>query len=237
MSDDDIAKNEQIIIEDCKQLWRQKQICEDGNDPAKPFIKINPNAEHGGDEGGSEPSMGGGGPPELGGAGGPEKGPDLGGETPPGGEPKGVGDKGGLKEETTNLIKKFVEFTSTAQKPKISSNIDWNQPGEEKLNEKHGEHADDYVRPSQKGNKEARDYPFGEDPLGDVENNKHSKADRRLSLEGKSAKVLSYEKIMKDGLIKNLDAFLNTGSENEQKELINESKNTKSLLDEKNIIE
>lgn len=93
MSDDDIQKNEQNIIEDAKQLWRMKQITEDGNDPAKPFKKINPQTDSSdGEEGGGLSGPSGGGGPDLGGEeGGPEGGLGAGPE-------EGPGEEGPVKE-------------------------------------------------------------------------------------------------------------------------------------------
>ncbi len=82
MSDDDIQRNEQDIVNDCKQLWRLKQITEDGQDPAKPFKKINPNADKEENPPGEDSELGGGGGgPDLGG---PEAGPEAGGAPEPG---------------------------------------------------------------------------------------------------------------------------------------------------------
>lgn len=68
-TEDDIETMLSEIVEDTKQSWRYKSIEEEGNDPTKPYNKINPN-----DGGGSS----GGGPGELPGLeGGPES-PGLG---------------------------------------------------------------------------------------------------------------------------------------------------------------
>lgn len=81
MSDDDIQKNEQDIVEDCKQLWRMKQITEDGNDPAKPFKKINTSSGDKDSESGPGGLTGGTEGPEAGGSG--LEGDTGGGEGPP----------------------------------------------------------------------------------------------------------------------------------------------------------
>lgn len=200
MSDDDIQKNEQDIVEDCKQLWRMKQITEDGNDPAKPFKKINPQSDAGG-EGGDE----GGGLPGPGGGGG---GPDLGGEEGgPEGEP-GAGPEGGPGEE--GPVKESVV-----------------------VSEKQGEPADDYVRPSQAGEKKASDYPFGEDPLGSLERKRDdSKTQRTLTPKVSKESPMALE--MKT-VFNNLDVFISS-SKDVKKELMTESKD-KSILDETNILE
>ena len=86
ISSDDADAVKQDIIEDTKQLYRHKQIEEEGNDPAKPFEKINPNAAAGGGGGGGEEGGGG----EGVGGGGEEapvgEEPSGGGEEAPGGE-------------------------------------------------------------------------------------------------------------------------------------------------------
>lgn len=203
MSEDDIQKNEQTIVEDCKQLWRVKQITEDGNDPAKPFKKINPDGG-GGDGGGPDVGGGGGG----GGGGGPEAGPEAGGEAGPeaGPEAGGAGggpEVGGLKETT--------------------------------ITEKHGEPGPNYVRPSQAGEKKASDYPFGEDPTGNDENNRKKNVANGVPKTGLKSSLATYEHVAKSDFMKNLDTFL-TSNKDVRKDLIKESTG-KSILDEGNIIE
>lgn len=201
MSDDDIQTNEQDVIEDCKQLWRLKQITEDGNDPAKPFKKINPQSDgEGGDEGGGLPGSSGGG----GGGGMPDLGDEEGG---PEGE-SGAGPEGGPGDE--GPVKESVI-----------------------VSEKQGEPAHDYVRPSQEGEKKASDYPFGEDPLGNLERNRDSsKTNRTLTPKISKESPLALE--MKS-VFNTLDSFM-TSSKDVKKELMTESKD-KSLLDETNILE
>lgn len=197
MSDDDIQTNEQDIVEDCKQLWRMKQITEDGNDPAKPFKKINPQSDSGSEEGGE----GGGLPGSGGGV------PDLGADGAGGGEPD-VGDEGPPGDE--NPVKESVV-----------------------VSEKQGEPAHDYVRPSQSGEKKASDYPFGEDPLGNLERKRDSsKTDRTLTPKVSKESPLALE--MKS-VFNTLDSFM-ASSKDVKKELMTESKD-KSLLDETNILE
>ncbi len=85
----------------------------------------------------------------------------------------------------------------------------------------------------QTGRKNARDYPFGEDPLGDKENNEvPNKSTHPLKHNFRKNSVLNLEK---------LDNFLNTKS-NIKAELIKENqelnkKQHKSCLDETNIID
>ena len=92
ISEGDAAKIIGDIVDDSKQTYRFKQIEEEGNDPAKPFIKIKTgDGEGGGDSGGD---MGGGSDmgSDTGGAGGGE--PSGGGAEPLGG---GGGGGGGEK--------------------------------------------------------------------------------------------------------------------------------------------
>ncbi len=60
MSEDDAATITNDIVEDTKQLYRFKQIEDEGNDPAKPFNKIATPTESdgGGDNGGGENDLG-----------------------------------------------------------------------------------------------------------------------------------------------------------------------------------
>ena len=84
-------------------------------------------------------------------------------------------------------------------------------------------------RPSQKGKKNARDYPFGEDPLGRLEN----KADYRknaISHKYKNNSPLGFEAVN----FGKLSDFLN---KDDKKELLKESSKNKSMMDESNIID
>ena len=224
LSKDDSNELLDQIVEDSKQMWRFKSIEEEGNDPAKPFQKINPNAEGG--SGGGLPDLGGGpgGLPDLGGPGGGDI-PDLG--APPGG-PGGPGGLPPLQEATVKGKVNHIKWKQMTEAPSTGS-----------LDEEHGEHAEDYERPSQKGEHDARaQHPFGEDPLGNIENNRtpHKGHD---SLTPKWAKnsPLSLETMERGSLIQSLSSYLK--SKSEKKELIKESADTgkPSLLDERNIIE
>ena len=118
-----------------------------------------------------------------------------------------------------------------------------NRPSSKKtsgLDEVHGEHAEDYERPSQEGEKNARrDYPFGEDPLGNGINNEKPRASTK-GITPKWAKnsPLSLETLQRSDFIKNLTSYLDK-SKSEKKELIKEAAATgsKSILDEGNIID
>ncbi len=227
LSTDDSEELLNQIVDDSKQVWRFKSIEEEGNDPAKPFQKINPNAASS-----PEGPIGGGGLPELGG--GPVGGlPELGG-----GGPVGIGGAGGLpplQEETTINKTKLLgdinyEKLRQMNLPIIKKNDD--------IEEGHGEHSEDYERPSQKGEHDSETHPFGEDPLGNLENNRKVRQTTK-SIVPKWAKnsPLSLETLQKSIFIKNLKSYLKK-SGSEKKELIKEKRDTgsMSILDERNII-
>lgn len=230
LSADDSDQLLDEIVEDSKQMWRFKSIEEEGNDPAKPFQKINPAAE-GGEGGGDLPDLGGGpgGLPDLGGG----DLPDLGGGDLGGPALGGPGGPGGLPPLQEAKVKADVNYVKWKQ---------MNRPSAKKTNdleEGHGEHADDYERPSQAGEHDARrQHPFGEDPLGNLENNREPRK-TSTSLTPKWAKnsPLSLETLQKSSMIKNLTSYLDK-SRSEKKELIKEANQTgsKSILDESNII-
>ena len=227
LSKDDSEELLDEIVEDSKQMWRFKSIEEEGNDPAKPFQKVDPSA-NGGPVGGD---MGGpaGGLPDLGG--GDLSSDDLSGASDLGGPGAGPGGLPPLQEAAQ--IKGDVNFIKWKQmnRPPIKSNND--------LEEGHGEHSEDYVRPSQDGEHVARrDHPFGEDPLGNLENNSTPRKGHD-SLTPKWAKnsPLSLETLERGILIQSLGFYLK--SKTEKKELIREATESGniSLLDEKNIID
>lgn len=231
LSADDSDQLLDEIVEDSKQMWRFKSIEEEGNDPAKPFQKINPNAE-GGPGGGDMPDLGGpGGLPDLGDAGdlpdlggGDLGGPALGGPGAPGGLPP-------LQEAKIKADVNYVKWKQMNRPPAKKTNND--------LEEGHGEHAEDYERPSQAGEHDARkQHPFGEDPLGNLENNRVArKGSDSLTPKWAKNSPLSLETLQKSSLIKNLTSYLDK-SRSEKKELIKEANQTgsKSILDESNII-
>lgn len=205
LSEDEANAELDAIVEDTKHLWRFKSIEEEGNDPAKPFEKINPNGDAGGSGGGD----------------GPDKGGDLGGLGLPGEPDGGAGGMGSGGEESGGLppIKEETEDSGSI------------------VTEKQGEHADDYVRPSQAGNKKATDYSFGEDPLGNMANNEKTRPGSVLTHKWKDNSPLSLESKKASGVLKSLKTYLDK-SKLEKIELLKESKlvGKKSLLDESNII-
>jgi hypothetical protein len=205
MTDDDITEVQEEIIEDTKQNWRYKSIEEEGNDPAKPFQKINP-------EGGS---AGGGG----------EGGPDLGGPEGIGG-PEPIGEPGGGDKE--------LPLPGGGPEPmQEETSVEESDDRDRRIRNRD--------RPSQEGEKKqwakkSDNTTFGEDPLGDKENVSVPRSGREIRHIFKGNSPMAYESVMKSGLIKNLSMFLASSSE-ERKELLKENGNTKSMLDESNILE
>jgi len=224
LSKDDSAELLDQIVEDSKQMWRFKSIEEEGNDPAKPFQKINPNAAAApGGEGGM-PDLGGG-MPDLGGPGGGASLPDL-------GSPGGGGGTEALPPLQEAKVKGDVNHVKWTQ-----MNDSYENTGS--VEEGHGEHAEDYERPPQDGEHDARkQHPFGEDPLGSLENKRKSrKSTDSLTPKWVNNSPLSLETLQRSNMIKNLTDYLDK-SKREKKELIKESKESgsKSILDETNII-
>jgi hypothetical protein len=231
LSTDDSKELLDQIVEDSKQLWRLKSIEEEGNDPAKPFQKINPKAE----EGGGGPGGPGGPPggPEGGPGGGPEAelaaalgGPEGGGPGGPGGGPPG----GPLQE----VIKKASQ-----------NHARWAQMEGESVDEAHGEHSEEYNKNrDQSGEHDAHEqHPFGEDPLGQLRSVSDKERNSPLAGKFKGDSPLSRESIRKEQMRNNkmltgLQAYLDT-HKTEKKELIKESQEDgrKSMLDEGNILE
>jgi intein/homing endonuclease len=210
MSDDDILKNEQEIVDDCKQLWRMKQIVEDGNDPAKPFKKINPNAEGGeeGDGGGNPGGGGGGGLPSMG---------DIEGGLKAGGEKGGSeagGDKGGPELKEVVVTEKHGEPGPNYVRPSQAGLKD----------------ASKYPR----GEDPLGDMENHRDSNADRELTTRPRSDSRLSNE--RVEPSANKKVLGVNLLRNLDSYL-TSSTEIKKELVNESTTTKSILDESNIME
>jgi len=99
-------------------------------------------------------------------------------------------------------------------------------------------------RPSQKGEKDAKDYPFGEDELGRLENDTIQRK-TTLGHKYKNNSPIGFEsvynakKILPSLNLKSLASFLSQNDE--KRELLNENekngKKTKSMLDEANIRE
>jgi len=247
LSEDDSNELLDQIVEDSKQLWRFTSIEEEGNDPAKPFKKINPNAGAGG--GGSGPPAVGGPEDILGGPGESSGGLGVGGsELPPLPSLKEtVEDVWNYRDECPKcgegLLRYKGEDVTTLVCATPGCGFEVKQGVQKSVNEKHGEHAEDYVRPSQAGNKVARrDYRFGEDPRGDKENDAKTRPGRALTHKWQNDSPLSLESLKRKndmgGVLKSLKTYLDK-TKPEKKELIKEAlaSGSKSLLDEANILE
>ena len=112
LSEEDVNKVTNAIVDDSKQAFRLKEIEEEGNDPAKPFNKIKPEGEEV-PPGGGEPGGGLGGEPE-GSEPSSEPTPEPTAEPAP--EPAGGGEAKPIAEK----IKKEYERPSQAGKKKAS---------------------------------------------------------------------------------------------------------------------
>jgi hypothetical protein len=227
MSDDLQAKINNEVIEDTKQNWRLKQIEEEGNDPAKPFQKINSNADGDGEDRGGLGGLG-----DIGSSGGPDLGGPIGGPEGPEGGPEGNlgGEPGGEPpdlpplKEILNSDENYL-FSDTEED--ISEDTTQREINKERAKN----------RPSQKGEKDATNYPFGEDPLGNLENNSALKVENLNTIKYtlKSDSPLRIENLKKSSFLTRLEDYLSK-SESVKKDLLNES-NSKHMLDENNIKE
>jgi hypothetical protein len=226
LSIDDVEGLQDDIVDDSKQLYRFRNIEEEGNDPAQPFKQINPNAQ------GAGGGMGGGLPPPdmggMGGMGGGAPGADLGG---------GIG--GGLGGSTPIME---TEESDKDVVRELTNQPDPMSPTDSEISEESGVHSDEYNRTrDQTGEKEARDYPHGEDPFGHLEIKTAmatDRADRRLTDKTSKISPLSLEEMknkvatMKRGnIITSLEAYLTKNKGNEKKNLIKESEGNKSIMD------
>jgi hypothetical protein len=147
MSDQDMIMLQKQLIDDAKGMYRFKQIEEEGNDPALNFLKTK------GSEGGEGAGEGGAGGAEGGSAGGGEVG---GGET------------GGAEASAAAPATGGAEAGGEA--PKLTEKVKLSAHEREEAARKKEEERDR----DQTGRKDARKYPFGEDPLGTQENNRDS---------------------------------------------------------------
>jgi hypothetical protein len=216
MSDEDKMEVTDQVVEDTKQRFRLTSIEEEGNDPAKPVNKIGTGDIEGG---GGEGPGGGGGLEGL------ESGPE-GGEGGPEGGPGA--EKGGGKGGGGGGVPPIADLMKEESEPSVQEVM-------------HKPHTSD---DDQRGRKDARNYPFGEDPLGKLERNAKPGSDREtrhkprrptLAREGVGTKPNADK-----GLIQSLKGFLEKPLLTEQKELLaeaNPSGSNKTFLDESNILE
>lgn len=113
LSEDDTAIISGDIVEDSKQLYRFKQIEEEGNDPAKPFNKINPSGEDSGSDTGGN-------------TGGGDTGAETGGPETGSGEPRAAaigpetGGGGSTEAPLAEKVKTPYKRPSQAGKKKAS---------------------------------------------------------------------------------------------------------------------
>lgn len=219
MSEDDIKKVKEEVVEDAKQRYRFTSIEEDGDDPAKPFKKIGGKEDGDGDGGEDGPSdMG---DLDIGGKGGGKGGlgdlEDLGGDEEGGGE--GGPDLGGPSGGPEDLVKETKDKVVDDR-----DRSDRDQSGERKYDVRKddplGQHAMD---PDPKSKSEGK-------PKSAISHNFEHGSPLHLQEQKPSKKVNSE-------LISSLSLFLKKTTSETKKELLRESntKNT-SMLDEKNIL-
>lgn len=231
-SEDDVDGLQDKIVDDAKQLYRFRSIEEEGNDPAQPFKKINPNSGNQPPGGGLPSDLG---APPLGGGLGTGLGGDLGSPSLGGGP--SLNGMGGGATPLGEAVEEALPNQPDTQT--VLSN---------QLAEKHGEHSDEYNRNrDQSGEKDATKYPFGEDPLGNIENNSKPHPGRDITHKASTRSPLSLQEVemnkkrvntMKKGnIISSLDAYLTKNIGSEKKSLIKENGETKSIMDPSNIID
>jgi hypothetical protein len=226
LSVDDVEGLQDDVVEDSKQLYRFRSIEEEGNDPAQPFKKINPNAQpgQGGGMGGlPPPDMGGG----MGGMGGGLDGSDL-----SGGLGGGMGGSSPIMEtekSDKNVVKELI------------NQPDPMSPTDSEISEEHGVHSDEYKRTRDQTGEKKVERGETEDPLGHLEIKtalSTDRADRRLTDKTSKISPLSLQErknrvaTMKKGhIITSLEAYLSKNRGNEKKNLIKESEGSKSIMD------
>src|ERR1035437_9694718 len=226
LSVDDVEGLQDDVVEDSKQLYRFRSIEEEGNDPAQPFKKINPNAQpgQGGGMGGlPPPDMGGG----MGGMGGGLDGSDL-----SGGLGGGMGGSSPIMEtekSDKNVVKELI------------NQPDPMSPTDSEISEEHGVHSDEYKRTRDQTGEKKVERGETEDPLGHLEIKtalSTDRADRRLTDKTSKISPLSLQErknrvatIKKGHIITSLEAYLSKNRGNEKKNLIKESEGSKSIMD------
>ena len=138
-------------------------------------------------------------------------------------ESSGGGMGGGLEEPPSDSVGGDGGKPESEEKPDVKKSE--KDPSAVPLDEKSKK---PYVRPSQRGVKRASDYPFGEDPLGSLENNANYRKNP-IRHKYKNDSPLGFESMN----LGKMSTFLN---QNPKKELIRESKQQKSIMDESNIL-
>ena len=217
MSEDDIKKVKDEVVEDSKQKYRFTSIEEDGDDPAKPFKKIGGNggeAGGGGDGGGGVGDLGGGG---GGGAGGGKL--DLGDENKGKEGAEGGPDLGGIDD----LVKETKERDQTGEHDtKDDGEFGPDPLGDKELHRKPNKNSE--------GRRASQLYqnPEKASPLRLKE----------YALASKKMVPPSSKRVIDSNLISSLSGFMAKNHADIKKELIKESVGigSKSMLDEGNIL-
>lgn len=254
MSDDDVKIVKEEVVEDAKQRFRFNSIEEDGDDPANPFKKVGKGGGGGGGKGGGGDfdigGGGGGGGGGLSGGGGlddldlgdedgeggeggeDDMGPDGGPEDDMGpdgeGEPKGKGDD----DELDDLVKEDTSVVDNRDRSDREQERD--QSGKHTSDIRSEDPLGQHLRnPSVKSKSEGK-------PKSSISHNYEGGSPLRLQ-EIKREKPYKPDpkNIMKSDTILKLSEFLAKTSADTKKELLKEvySTGSKSLLDEKNILE
>jgi hypothetical protein len=242
MSEDDIKQVREEVVEDAKQRYRFNAIEEDGDDPARPFKKINPHG--GGDKDGGEGEGGGEGGPKGGGGGGGDLG-DLGDL-----DDLAKGGKGGKGGDDLDL-----DDLATGGEDGKGNPDDLVK--ETKVVDDRDRSDRDQSDRDQSGEHHASSHPFGEDPIGRLERSaqprKHSEGkpvsaishnfDKNSPLRLQETKAEPTKKGLDSDVISNLAEFLKKSKGDTQLELISENQMTgskssrKSFMDESRILE
>ena len=215
MSEDDIKKVKDEVVEDTKQKFRLTSIEEEGDDPAKPFKKIGGKGGGGGGDKGGRGDLGGG---SHGGGGGGGK-LDLGDEKEDGeGDKEGGPDLGGLDD----LVKETKERDQTGE----HHTADDGEFGPDPLGDQ------ELHRKPNKNSEGRRASPLQQNPekASPLRLKEHASASKRTV-------DIPSKKVVDSALISSLSGFMAKSQFDIKKELIRESEGTssKSMLDESNI--
>lgn len=244
MSEDDVKEVREQIVDDAKQRYRFASIEEDGDDPAKPFKKIGGKGGKDGDSGG------GGGGGGLGGLGG-DLGDDLGdidGEEGEDGEGGKDGKEGGDEDELPDDKEKGKgdDIEDLVKETKITRD----QSGEHDARRDHPFGEDPLGQNELSGN--TKKNSEGKKKSAMTQNSEQGspmrleespKAPVPVIQENNKIKVKqapdAARRLDDPAMINSLSEFLKKTTADTKKELIRENKNTgsRSLLDERNILE
>lgn len=228
MSDDDIKKVREEVVEDAKQRYRFMKIEEDGDDPANPLKKIGGKGDGGDDDDDSGGGIG------LGGGGGGGGGGSLGGlgdigdddlgdlDDLEGGEEGDEGEKGKEGEED--------------EEPDLKDLKEYAHPEEDR--DQSGEHKSDVRNEDPLGQ-----HAMHENPKDNSERKKKSAISHNFEGGSPLGRLREIQKPNVDkGMIHSLSEFLSKTQKDTKQELLKESiesnpSGIKSLMDERNILE